>query len=76
MASDGEDEAMQAAPESGQIRFGEVTAATAETKARGVARGNIEIQDADADTLQLPEAYSRFCRCCRIWLLTNAWPRC
>lgn len=54
--SDEEDHEMEPAPErEDAIKFGEVQLPTAEARAAGVARGNIETQDADAETLQLPE---------------------
>lgn len=43
----------------GPIKFGETTVVTAEAKAAGIARGNIQVQDADAETLQLPEVVLR-----------------
>lgn len=42
-------------PAEAAIKYGEATAATDEAKAAGIARGNIQVQDAQAETLQLPE---------------------
>ena len=45
-------------PGSANVRYGEAKLATADARAAGVAAGNIQTVDSQAETLQLPEVTS------------------